>query len=221
MRVAIAGAGNVGRAIARELLDSGHQVLLIDRDPRALKLESVPDAEWLMADACEISSLDKAKLNSCQVLIAATGDDKVNLVASLLGKTEYGVPRVVARVNHPKNEWLFDSSWGVDVAVSTPRIISALVEEAVSVGDVVRLFSFRKGQANLVELTLPEESLCLGKTVEEVPLPENATLAAIVRDGRVITAKPHDVFTAGDELLFVASADAESQIKSCFVAHQP
>ncbi|HEY3292226.1 MAG TPA: TrkA family potassium uptake protein [Candidatus Nanopelagicaceae bacterium] len=217
MRVAIAGAGNVGRAIARELLDNGHQVLLIDRDPKALKLESVPDGEWLLADACEVTSLDNAKLNTCQVLIAATGDDKVNLVASLLGKTEYGVPRVVARVNHPKNEWLFDASWGVDVAVSTPRIISALVEEAVSVGDVVRLFSFKKGQANLVELTLPDDSLCIGKTVEEVPLPENSTLAAIVRDGRVITARPHDVFSSGDELLFVASADAENKLKSCFI----
>ena len=128
MRIAIAGAGNVGRAIARELLDNGHQVLLIDRDPKALKLESVPDAEWLLADACEVTSLDNAKLNTCQVLIAATGDDKVNLVASLLGKTEYGVPRVVARVNHPKHEWLFDASWGVDVAVSTPSIIAALVD---------------------------------------------------------------------------------------------
>ncbi|MFA5918942.1 MAG: TrkA family potassium uptake protein [Candidatus Nanopelagicaceae bacterium] len=218
MRVAIAGAGNVGRAIARELLDNGHQVLLIDKDPKALKLESVPEAEWLMADACEISSLDNAKLNSCQVLIAATGDDKVNLVASLLGKTEYGVPRVVARVNHPKNEWLFDAAWGVDVAVSTPRIISALVEEAVSVGDVVRLFSFQNGQANLVELTLPDDSSCVGKTVEEVPLPEQSVLSAIVRDGRVIAAKPHDVFSAGDELLFIASDKAESEIKSCFIA---
>ncbi len=217
MRVAIAGAGNVGRAIARELLDNGHQVLLIDRDPKALKLESVPDAEWLLADACEVTSLDNAKLNTCQVLIAATGDDKVNLVASLLGKTEYGVPRVVARVNHPKNEWLFDASWGVDVAVSTPRIISALVEEAVSVGDVVRLFSFKKGEANLVEITLPDDSLCVGKTVEEVPLPENSTLAAIVRDGRVISAKAHDVFSSGDELLFVASAAAETQLKACFI----
>jgi trk system potassium uptake protein TrkA len=217
MRIAIAGAGNVGRAIARELLDNGHQVLLIDRDPKALKLESVPDAEWLLADACEVTSLDNAKLNTCQVLIAATGDDKVNLVASLLGKTEYGVPRVVARINHPKNEWLFDASWGVDVAVSTPRIISALVEEAVSVGDVVRLFSFKRGQANLVELTLPDDSLCIGKTVEEVTLPENSTLAAIVRDGRVITPKPHDVFSSGDELLFVASAAAEDQLKTCFV----
>jgi trk system potassium uptake protein TrkA len=217
MRIAIAGAGNVGRAIARELLDNGHEVLLIDRDPKALKLDSVPDAQWLMADACEISSLDKAALSTAQVLVAATGDDKVNLVASLLAKTEYGVPRVVARINHPKNEWMFDSSWGVDVAVSTPRIISALVEEAVSVGDVVRLFSFRKGQANLVELTLPDDSSCIGKTVEEIELPDDASLAAIVRDGRVIAPTAADVFSAGDELLFVASATAEDLIKGCFI----
>ena len=218
MRIAIAGAGNVGRAIARELLDNGHQVLLIDRDPKALKIDSVPDAEWLMADACEIASLDNAQLNNCQVLVAATGDDKVNLVASLLGKTEYGVPRVVARINPPKNEWLFDQSWGVDVAVSTPRIIAALVEEAVSVGDVVRLFSFRKGQANLVEITLPDSSICIGKTIEEVELPEDASLAAIVRDGRVISPTPSDLFIAGDELLFVASTEAEDKIRDCFIA---
>lgn len=217
MRIAIAGAGNVGRAIARELLDNGHEVLLIDRDPKALKLDSVPDAQWLMADACEITSLDKAALGTAQVLVAATGDDKVNLVASLLAKTEYGVPRVVARINHPKNEWMFDSSWGVDVAVSTPRIIAALVEEAVSVGDVVRLFSFRKGQANLVELTLPDTSSCIGKTVGEIELPDDASLAAIVRDGRVIAPSPTDVFSAGDELLFVASAIAEDLIKGCFI----
>jgi len=218
MRVAIAGAGNVGRAIARELLDNKHQVLLIEKDPKALKIDSVPDAEWLMADACEISALDGARLGECQVLVAATGDDKVNLVASFLAKTEYGVPRVVARVNHPKNEWLFDASWGVDVAVSTPRIISALVEEAVTVGDVVRLFSFRQGEANLVELTLPDDSECIGKTVEEIALPDNASLAAILRDGRVISASPYDVFTAGDELLFVASASAEKQLKKCFIS---
>jgi trk system potassium uptake protein TrkA len=218
MRIAIAGAGNVGRAIARDLIKNGHQVILIDRDPKAIKMDSVPEAEWLMADACEVSALDNAKLDRCQVLVAATGDDKANLVASLLGKTEYGIPRVVARVNHPKNEWMFDSSWGVDVAVSTPQIITALVEEAVSEGDVVRLFSFRKGQANLVEITLPAGSKCIGKTVEEVELPDNASLAAIVRDGRVISPESHDVFSAGDELLFVASATAESQLKSCFIS---
>jgi trk system potassium uptake protein TrkA len=217
VKVAIIGAGNVGRAIARELIGNGHHILLVDRDPKALKMDSVPTAEWLLADGCEITSLDNAKLDQCQVLIAATGDDKVNLVASLLAKTEYGVPRVVARVNHPKNEWLFDSSWGVDVAVSTPRIIAAIVEEAVSVGDVVRLFSLRRGEASLVEITLPDGASACGKTVGEVQLPENASLAAIVRDGRVITPHTHDVYSSGDELLFVATAEAEDQLKACFI----
>jgi len=165
MRVAIAGAGAVGRSIAGELLENGHEILLIDKAPTAISVERVPQAEWLLADACEITSLDEAALQRCNVVIAATGDDKVNLVVSLLAKTEYGVPRVVARVNNPKNEWLFNESWGVDVAVSTPRLMSALVEEAVSVGDLVRLLRFSHGDANLVELTLPEESALAGTQV--------------------------------------------------------
>jgi trk system potassium uptake protein TrkA len=219
MRVAIAGAGNVGRSIARELLENGHHVLLIDKDPKALKMESAPAAEWLLADACEITSLDKAQLSNCHVLVAATGDDKVNLVASLLAKTEYGVPRVVARINHPKNEWLFDSSWGVDVSVSTPRIISALVEEAVSVGDVVRLFSLRRGEANLVELTLPDSAYCVGKTLSEIELPEDVSMAAIVRDGHVITPESHMVLIAGDELLFVATSESEGKLRICLLGN--
>ncbi|MBA2443875.1 MAG: TrkA family potassium uptake protein, partial [Nocardioidaceae bacterium] len=157
MRVAIAGAGAVGRSVAAELLENGHQVLLIDKDPRAIKSDSVPAAEWLLADACELSSLDEASLQSCDVVIASTGDDKANLVISLLAKTEFAVPRTVGRVNHPANEWLFTEAWGVDVSVSTPRIMSALVEEAVTVGDVVRLWTFRQSEANMVELTLPDD----------------------------------------------------------------
>ena len=137
MRVVIAGAGNVGRSIARELIANGHQILLIDRDPIAIKPDSVPEAEWLLADACELDSLEEAGLDTCDVAIAATGDDKANLVHSLLAKTEFGVPRTVGRVNHPSNEWMFDDLWGVDVAVSTPRLMCALVEEAVTVGDLV------------------------------------------------------------------------------------
>ena len=165
MRVAIAGAGKVGRSIAAELTENGHEVLLIDRDRDCIRPESLPRAEWLVADACELTVLEKAGLSTCQVVIAATGDDKVNLVVSLLAKTEFGVPRVVARVNHPKNEWLFNEAWGVDVAVSTPRMLSALVEEAVSVGDLVRLFTFRQGDANLVEITLPTGSPHVGDRV--------------------------------------------------------
>ncbi len=217
MKIAIVGAGNVGRAIARELLENGHHVLLMDRDPKALKMDTVPQAEWLLADACEISSLDNAKLSTCQVLVAATGDDKVNLVSSLLAKTEYGVPRVVARINHPKNEWLFDSSWGVDVAVSTPRIISALVEEAVTVGDVVRLFSLKRGGANLVEITLPEGAYVSGKTVSEIEFPIGTSLASIVRDGHVIAPKDEDLFMSGDELIFISTTAAEKFLKECLL----
>jgi len=213
MRVAIAGAGNVGRSIAAELLENGHEVLLIDKDPRAIKAESVPRAEWLLADACELSSLEEAALQRCQVAIASTGDDKVNLVVSLLAKTEFGVPRTVARVNHPRNEWMFNEAWGVDVSVSTPRIMSALVEEAVSVGDLVRLFTFRQGDANLVELTLPEESALAGTTVGDVEWPEDTSLVTIIRGTRVLTPSQDDSLEAGDELLFVAAQAREEQLE--------
>jgi trk system potassium uptake protein len=212
MRVAIAGAGNVGRSIARELLGNGHHVVLIERERRSYKPDSVAGARWLLADACEISSLDEAQLQECTVVIASTGDDKVNLVVSLLAKTEYGVPRVVARVNHPKNEWLFNEAWGVDVAVSTPRLISALVEEAVTVGDLVRLMSFRSGEANLVEVTLPAETEHAGQRVGSIAWPQDVALVAILRDARVMVPSPDDPLEAGDELLFVAAPDQEDAL---------
>jgi trk system potassium uptake protein TrkA len=214
MRVAIAGAGAVGRSIARELIGNGHRVLLIDKDPVSLKPERVPDAEWLLADSCELSSLEEARLDSCDVVIAATGDDKVNLVTSLLAKTEFAVPRTVARVNHPNNEWLFTEAWGVDVNVSTPRIMSALVEEAVTVGDLVRLFTFRKGNANLVEMTLPADSPYVGKPVGLIPWPENCSLVTILRDGLVYTPDAEQPIEAADELLFVAAAASEQELQS-------
>lgn len=219
MKVAIAGAGNVGRSIAKELIANGHQIMLIDKEPKAIKIESVPQAQWLLADACEISSLEETHLEGYDVLIAATGDDKVNLVVSLLAKTEYTIPRVVARINHPKNEWLFGEAWGVDVAVSTPRILSALVEEAVTVGDVVRLFTFEQGEANLVELTLPEGSPCVGKRVGDIDFPPDTSLSAILRDGRVIAPTKDDPLEAGDELLFVASAASEPLLQEKLAPH--
>jgi trk system potassium uptake protein TrkA len=218
MRVAIAGAGAVGRSIARELLENGHEVLLIDQKPSSIKVDSVPRAEWLLADACEISSLDDAGLDRCNVVVAATGDDKVNLVVSLLAKTEYGVPRVVARVNHPKNQWLFTESWGVDVAVSTPRLLSALVEEAVSVGDLVRLMTFGHSEASLVELTLAADAPLAGQQVGSIEWPADAALVAILREGRVLVPQPEDPLQAGDELFFVTTEDVEDELENLFSA---
>ena len=213
MRVAIAGAGAVGRSIATELLEGGHQVMLIERQAEQYEPETVGNADWVLGDACEVSTLEESGIERCDVVIAATGDDKVNVVVSLLAKTEFAVRRVVARVNDPDNEWLFTDAWGVDVAVSTPRMLAAMVEEAVSVGDLVRLMTFRQGQANLVELTLPEETPLAGKPVSELALPRDSALVTILRGDRVIIPQPEDPLEPGDELLFVAAAEVESDIR--------
>lgn len=214
MRVAIAGAGAVGRSIARELIRSEHSVMLLERKLDHVDQEAIPEAEWVLADACELTLLEASHLETYDVVIAATGDDKANLVLSLLAKTEFGVNRVVARVNDPRNEWLFDSSWGVDVAVSTPRMLASLVEEAVSVGDLVHLMTFRKGQANLVEVTLPENTPLAGKPVRKLSLPRDAALVTILRGGRVIVPQQDDPLEGGDELLFVASVEVEGELRA-------
>lgn len=214
MRVAIAGAGAVGRSIARELIRNNHAVMLLERKLDHVDRDAIPEAEWILADACELSLLEASNLETYDVVIAATGDDKANLVLSLLAKTEFGVNRVVARVNDPRNEWLFDLSWGVDVAVSTPRMLASLVEEAVSVGDLVHLMTFRKGQANLVEVTLPENTPLAGKPVRKLSLPRDAALVTILRGGRVIVPQQDDPLEGGDELLFVASVEVEGELRA-------
>lgn len=214
MRVVIAGAGAVGRSIALELLENSHQVMLIERELSQIEPESVEQAEWVHADACELASLEEAGLEGCDVVIAATGDDKVNLVVSLLAKTEFAVRRVVARVNDPRNEWLFGENWGVDVAVSTPRLLAALVEEAVAVGDLVRLLTFRQGQANLVEVTLTADTPLAGHPVKELQLPTDSALVVILRGGRVIVPQADDALEPGDELMFVATTAVEEDIRA-------
>jgi trk system potassium uptake protein TrkA len=217
VRVAIAGAGAVGRSIARELLGNKHHVLLIDKEPGKITPDRIPEAEWLLGDACEVVNLEDASLEEYDVVIGATGDDKANLVVALLAKTEFSVRRVVARINHPANEWLFTEAWGVDHAVSTPRVLAALVEEAVEVGDIVRLFGLRNGQANLVEVTLPESAPVAGKCMRDLEMPADAALVAIIRGPRVITPTPEEPLESGDELLFVALPEAEAAIRRAVI----
>jgi len=173
----------------------------------------VPEASWLLADACELAALEEARLEESDVCVAATGDDKANLVLSLLAKTEFGVPRTVARVNNPKNEWMFDESWGVDVAVSTPRLMTALIEEAVSIGDLVRIFEFQQGRASMVEITLPEGSRFAGRRVGDVDWPTDTVLVAIIRDERPLAPTPDDAIEAGDELLFITTPEQEARLQ--------
>ena len=222
MKVAVAGAGNVGVFIANDLAEAGHEVLLLEQDPGVVSRsaptltgpwENGGSIEWRTVDACEVTSLREADLGSVDVVVAATGDDEDNLVISLLAKQEFAVPRVVARVNHPKNEWLFNENWGVDVSVSTPHLILALTEEALSVGSLVRLLQLEKGRARLVEVTLADDSPVIGPMIRELNIPRDSTFVAVVREEHVVVPRGDTVFQAGDEVIALVTPESEDEIR--------
>jgi len=222
MKVAVAGAGNVGVFIANDLAEAGHEVLLLEQDPGVVSRsaptltgpwENGGSIEWRTVDACEVTSLREADLSSVDVVVAATGDDEDNLVISLLAKQEFAVPRVVARVNHPKNEWLFNENWGVDVSVSTPHLILALTEEALSVGSLVRLLQLEKGRARLVEVTLADDSPVIGPMIRELNIPRDSTFVAVVREEHVVVPRGDTVFQAGDEVIALVTPESEDEIR--------
>ena len=218
MRVAIAGAGNVGTYIAGDLREAGHEVLLLEKNVDLVrKLRDTIDVEWVPADACEVASLQRAGLDSVDVMVAATGDDEDNLVISLLAKQEFAVPRVVARINHPKNQWLFNESWGVDVSVSTPHLLTALVEEAVSVGSLVRLLQLQGGEARLVEVTLAGDSPADGRSIVELGVPRDATVVAVIRRDHVIVPRGDTTLYAGDEVVALVTPESEAEVTGLLV----
>lgn len=212
MRIAIVGGGKVGRFVARDLSNQGHEIQMLENDDGliARHADSVP-AAWVRGDACEVATLEAARLDQADVLIAATGDDKVNLVVSLLAKQEFAVPRVIARVNHPKNEWLFTDSWGVDRAVSGAHLLVGLVEEAVSVGALVELLNL-EGHAQLVEVTLAESAAAVGQTLGALAFPREASVVAVVRSGHVIVPQPDIVLQPGDEVLVLTVGEVRGEL---------
>ncbi len=219
MRVVISGAGAVGRHLASDLHARGHDVTLIEQEPSHLEVakEWAPDVNFLLGDACEPWVLENADLKAADVVVAATGDDEDNLVTALLAKQEFAVPRVLARVNHPRNEWLFTEQWGVDVAVSVPHLLTALVEEAVTVGDLVRLLRLEGGRIAIVEMTIPEGSPNDGRAIYELRIPTDSAIVAVLREGHVVIPQPETVIAAGDEVIALASVDAESLLRLAMV----
>jgi trk system potassium uptake protein len=222
MRIAVAGAGAVGRSVAQELVDYGHKVLLIEKEFARYEPATVPGAEWFLADACEVSSLEEAEMQICDVAIAATGDDKANLAMALLAKSEFGIDRVVARINDARNEWLFTEAWGIDVAVSTPLAIVAAVEGAIDVGHLIRLMALGKdsrgdlGQraTTVAKVTLPDDSPLVGRRVLDLAMPGDSALVTLLRGNRLIIPGPDEVLRAGDEMLFVSASSVEEQIEA-------
>ena len=218
MRVVVAGGGSVGKFIASQLLATGHEVLIMDNDQtvvsNAQQAHDPPGVPWLLGDACEVSTLASAEVAKADVVAAVTGDDEDNLVISLLSKQEFGVPRVVARVNNPKNEWMFNEMWGVDVSVSTPHLLTALVQEAVSVGSFVRLLSFEGGRARLAEVTLAESSPAVDTEIADLHLPRDSTVVAVLRRDRVVVPRGDTILRAGDEVLVLVTDESEPEVRS-------
>ena len=216
MKVVVAGAGNMGRHLTHDLADREHDVTLIEQEtlPATRARQELPEGvAVLLGDACEPYVLEEARLGEADVIVAATGDDEDNLVISLLAKQEFAVPRVLARVNHPENEWMFTEQWGVDTAVSPPHILTSLVEEAVSVGDLVRLLKLERGKVTLVELRLQEGSEVVGRPMYELRLPLDSAIVAIVREEHVVIPQPETVLAAGDEVLAIATPEVEEELR--------
>jgi trk system potassium uptake protein TrkA len=218
VKVSIAGGGVVGRSIAGDLVRNGHDVLIVESDPNVVARDGKETGcRWVAGDACEVTTLIEAGFGEADVVVAATGDDEDNLVVSLLSKQEFAVPRVIARVNHPKNQWLFDETWGVDVAVSTPHLMTALVEEALSVGTLVRLLHFAEGKAGLVEVTLAESSPAAGRQLSEMDMPRDASVVAIIRERRVVVPRGDSVLDVGDEVILLVTEDSEDAVRRLLV----
>jgi trk system potassium uptake protein TrkA len=219
MRVVVTGGGAIGRHLSADLAERGHDVTLIEQDRSIVdRLRGeIPEVKVMLGDACEPRILEEAQLPDADVVVAATGDDEDNLVTSLLAKQEFAVPRVLARVNHPGNEWLFNEQWGVDQAVSPPHMLTAMVEEAVTTGDLVRLLRLEGGRASIVETKLTTVSPATGRALYELRLPPDSTIVAILREGHVVIPQPETVLAAGDELVALAAPESELTLREAIV----
>jgi trk system potassium uptake protein TrkA len=217
--VIVTGGGAIGRHVAYDLVARGHEVTLIEQDRDTVDdlRSDVPEVSVMLGDACEPWVLEAADMSHADVLVAATGDDEDNLVTALLAKQEFAVPRVLARVNHPKNEWLFTEQWGVDTAVSPPHMLTSMVEEAVTTGDLVQLLRLEGGRISIVEMRLVDESPAAGRPIYELRMPKDSAIVAILRDGHVVIPQPETVFASGDELVALAGEGAELALRTAIV----
>ncbi|MGH8902068.1 MAG: potassium channel family protein [Egibacteraceae bacterium] len=220
MKVVVAGGGKIGRHLCADLAIRGHDVALIEIADAAVAKAATEGSgvTVIRGDACAPPVLELAGVREADVVVAVTGDDEDNLVVSLLAKQEFAVPRVLARVNNPMNEWLFDDQWGVDVAVSPPHMLTALVEEEVSTGDLVSLLRLQHGQVELVEVRLDERSPAIGRRVNQLDLPSDVTLVAVVREeGNVTPCRGTTPLTAGDEVLALCRTGRQEELRARLV----
>jgi trk system potassium uptake protein TrkA len=217
MNVLIVGAGKSGTYLA-EKLRADHNVTMVESRPdRADYVAArMPGIKVIRGDGCEPSVLDQAGAAQADLVAALTGDDEDNLVVSFLVKTTHQVPMVFARTNHPKNEWMFTKTWGVDVAVSTAQVIYSLIEKEVSLGDVITLMALSAENMVIDEVTLPRDAEAVGKRLSELAIPKCAHVMAIISDGEVVVPRGDTMLNAGDEVLILSSCGEEANLRKTF-----
>jgi trk system potassium uptake protein TrkA len=215
----IVGGGKTGAQLTRRLLDEGHQVKLIEcRTEAAERLrKELPGDTVVTGDGSSPAILEDAGILSTQVLAAVTGEDEANLVITTLARYEYNVPRIIARVNNPRNAWLFMPEMGVDVGLNQTDILAALIEEEMSMGDMMTLLKLRRGQYSLVEEKLPPGSKVLDIPLKDLPLPDTCVIAAVIRRGEVLTPRGNMMFEVGDEVLAVVDNESKEALRNLFV----
>lgn len=216
MRVVVAGAGTLGRRVTR-YVSKEHIVTLIEQDPERYKAMLEEFGGWaevtvLQGDADEPSVLQEAGVDRADVFVAATGDDEDNLVACLLAKNEYKVKKVIAAVRNPRNRWLYNRSWGVDVALDSAQIVARLIEEEATLADLVTLLDLREGDVTITSITATADGVLVGKTLEELHVPPSCYPAALIRDSDVIMPGQDVRIAAGDMLLVIAGPGGECHL---------
>lgn len=218
MFVIIVGGGKVGAHLVSVLLQAGHQVTLIENRPdvTARIHTELTGAVLYTGDGSSPDVLEKAGIGQAQVLAAVTGEDETNLVITTLARFEFNVPRVIARVNNPKNAWLFTKEMGVDVGLNQADILTKLIIEEMSLGDMMVLLKLRRGEYSLVEEKLPPNSRLLQSPLKDLPIPEECVIAAVIRQGKVFAPRGNMMFEVGDEVLAVVSNEFLPTLKELF-----
>jgi trk system potassium uptake protein TrkA len=222
MKVIIVGGGKTGSYLTKLLLDGGHQVKVIENRPPVMARlrEELPADVLLEGDGSSPAVLDAAGASDAHVLAAITGEDETNLVITTLAKFEFGVRRVIGRVNNPKNAWLFTAEMGVDAALDQADIMSKLIEEEMSFGDMLTLLKLRRGKYSLVDEKLLPGAAALGVEIRNLGLPEECVIAAIIREGKVIIPRGTSVLNEGDEVLFITNAEGNALLAKLFTPPQ-
>ena len=221
MFVVIAGGGRTGAQLANLLISQDHEVRVIDDRKNVLEQihHDLPTEAIFEGDPLEMQVLEQAGIQRADVLAACTTRDDVNLTICYLARTNYNVPRTIARVNNPRDAWLFDKKFNVDVAVNQAEILASLIQEEMSLGDMITLLKLRRGNYSLVEEKIPEGARAIGMAIKDLGLPEHVVIAAIIRKGEVIVPRGITTFEAGDEVLAVTDAPGSASLADLFSQH--